>query len=73
MHIRNLKHLNCEIHLIKLIILVTAIKVENNFFPIQPFSWSLKLTPEKMVAQIELYHTLTLILNQPKEVVNKYF
>ena len=31
------------------------------------------MTPEKKVAQIELYHTLTLIFNQPQEAVNKYF
>ena len=32
-----------------------------------------RLTPEKKVAYIELYHTLTLIFSQPQEVVNKYF
>ena len=32
-----------------------------------------KLTSEKKVAYIELYHTLTMIFSQPQEVVNKYF
>ena len=32
------------------------------------------MTPEKKkVAEIELYHTLTLIFSQPQQVVNKYF
>ena len=31
------------------------------------------MTPEKRVAEIELYHTLTLIFSQPQEFVNKYF
>ena len=29
--------------------------------------------PRKRVAEIELYHTLTLIFSQPQEFVNKYF
>ena len=37
MYIRNLKHLNCEIHLIKLIILVNTIKVKGKFFQFNYF------------------------------------
>ena len=37
MYIENLKHLNCEIHLIKLIILVTTIKVKRKFFQFNCF------------------------------------
>ena len=39
-------------HLTKLIILVTTIKVKRKF-SIQPFSWSPKLKPEEKVTQIE--------------------
>ena len=46
MYIGNLKHLNCEIHLTKLIILVTAIKVKTKFFQFNRFhdlrNWSQK-------------------------------
>ena len=32
-----------------------------------------KLTPEKKVAHIELYHTFRLMFSQPQEIFNKYF
>ena len=59
-------------HLNKLIILVTAIKVKSKFFQFNRFH-DLRNWPRKKVTQIELYHTLTLIFRQPKKVVNKYF
>ena len=37
MYIENVKHINCEIYLIKFIILVTAIKVESKFFQLNRF------------------------------------
>ena len=46
MYIGNLKNLNCEIHLIKLIILVTAIKVKMKSFQFTVFMIS-ETDPEK--------------------------
>ena len=73
MYIGKLKHLNCEVHLTKLTILVTAIKVKSKFFQLNRFHDLRKWPQKKKVAQIELYHTLTLIFSQPQKVVKKYF
>ena len=54
MNIGTLNHLNCEIHLSKLIVLVTAIKVKSKVFQFNRFHDLRNRPQKKKVAQIEL-------------------
>ena len=58
MYIGNSKHLNCEIHLNKLIILVPQLRLKVNFSNSTLFHDLRNWPQKKKVAQTELYDTL---------------
>ena len=72
-YIGNLKHLNCEIIYSSLLLWWQQLRLKVNFSNSTIFMISENDPRKKKVAEIELYHTLTLIFSQPQQVVNKYF